>query len=56
MPIVRHVKPTSFESGTNSIIHLVRKLAEDLGLEDGPLAKKCKEFENKNKSVLLEAR
>ena len=31
---------------------VVRKLAEDLELGDGPLAKKCEEFERKNRSVL----
>ena len=38
------------------MIHVVRKLAEDLGLENGPLAKKCEEFERKNRSVLAENR
>lgn len=40
--------------GTDRIIRIVRKLAEDLGLDDGPLADKCEEFERKNRSVLAE--
>jgi len=32
------------------------KLAEDLRLEDGLLAKKCEEFERNNRSVLAESR
>ena len=34
------------------MIQIVRKPVGDLGLEDGPLAKKCEEFERKNRSVL----
>jgi len=34
----------------------LRKLAEDLCLEDGLLAKKCEEFERKNRSVFAENR
>jgi len=41
---------------TNYTVRVVRKLAEDLGLEDGPLAEKCKEFERKNRLVLAESR
>ena len=41
---------------TDYIVCVVRKLAEDLCLEDGPLAKKCEEFEGKNRSVLAESR
>ena len=57
MPIVRHVEPTSFlNSVTNWTACVVRKLAGDLGLEDGLLAEKCEEFERKNRSVLAEGR
>ena len=38
------------------MVCIVRELAEDLGLGDGPLAKKCEEFEWKNRSVLAESR
>ena len=38
------------------MFHIVRKLAEDLRLEDGSLAKMCEEFERKNRSVLAESR
>ena len=38
------------------MVCIVRELAEDLGLGDGPLAKKCEELERKNKSVLAESR
>ena len=31
-------------------------MAEALGLEDGPLAKKCEEFEGMNRLVLAETR
>ena len=41
---------------TNCMIRVVRELAEGLSLEDGPLAKKCEEFERKNRSVLAENR
>lgn len=41
---------------TNWMVHVVRKLAEDLGLEGGELAKKCEEFKRKNRSVLGERR
>ena len=41
---------------TDHLIHVVRKLAEDLHLENGPLAKKCEEFERMNKFVLAEGR
>jgi len=37
---------------TDYIICVVKKLAEDLGLGDGVLAKKCEEFERKNRLVL----
>ena len=37
---------------TDYIICVVKKLAEDLGLGDGVLAKKCEEFEGKNRLVL----
>jgi len=43
-------------TATNCVIHVVRKLAEYLKLEDGPLAKKCEEFERKNRTVLAESR
>jgi hypothetical protein len=46
----------SLNSATNCTICIVRKLAEDLGLEGGSLAKKCEEFERKNRSVLAESR
>ena len=39
---------------TDQMIPIVRKLAEDLGLEDGPLAKMCEEFERKNRSVFAD--
>ena len=48
--------PPILNPATNYMIRVVRKLAEDLGLEDGPLAKKCGEFERKNRSVLAESR
>ena len=35
------------------MICVVRKLTEELGLEDGVLAKKCEEFEGKNRLVLV---
>jgi len=38
------------------MICVVRKLAEDLSLEDGVLAKKCEEFERMNRLVLAEDR
>lgn len=41
---------------TDHKIRAVRKLAEDLCLEDGPLAKKCEEFERLNRSVLADGR
>lgn len=37
-------------------VRLVRKLTEDLNLEDGPLAKKCEEFERENRLVLAASR
>ena len=36
------------------MICVVRKLAEDLGLGDGVLARKCEEFERMNRLVLAE--
>jgi len=42
--------------GTDHTIFVVRKLAEDLSLEDGVLAKKCEEFERMNRLVLAEGR
>ena len=44
------------QTRTDYMICVVRKLAGDLGLEDGLLAKKCEEFERKNRSVLAESR
>lgn len=41
---------------TDHKIRAVTKLAEDLCLEDGPLAKKCEEFERLNRSVLADGR
>jgi len=41
---------------TDYTVYVVRKLAGDLGLKDGLLAKKCEEFERKNRSVLAEGR
>lgn len=38
------------------MIRVVRKLAEDLDLGGGLLAKKCEEFESKNRLVLAESR
>jgi hypothetical protein len=40
--------------GTDHFVRTVRKLTEDLCLEGGPLAKKCEEFEEYNRSVLAE--
>lgn len=40
--------------GTDCVARIVRKLTEDLRLEGEPLAKKCEEFEEKNRSVLAE--
>ena len=48
--------PPLLNPATNRMIRIVRKLAEDLGLEGGSLAKKCEEFERKNRSVLAENR
>ena len=39
---------------TDYMICVVRKLAEDLSLDDGVLAKKCEEFERMNRQVLAE--
>ena len=39
---------------TDRVVRIVRTLTEDLCLEGGPLAEKCKEFEEKNRSVLAE--
>jgi len=52
---------SSFEIASFCILGLtmvcvVRKLAEDLNLEDGVLAKKCEEFERMNRLVLSESR
>jgi len=41
---------------TDYMICVVRKLAEDLSLDDGVLAKKCEEFERMNRQVLAEDR
>ena len=38
------------------MVRVVRKLAEDLNLEDGSLARKCEEFERRNRTVLAENR
>jgi len=49
-------KPPLSVYGTDYVICVVRKLAEDLSLEDGVLAKKCEEFERMNRLVLAEGR
>ena len=43
-------------TGTDYMICIVRRLAEDLGLGDGVLAQKCEEFERRNRSVLAGGR
>jgi len=45
----------SSSTATNCVVHVVRELAEALNLEDGPLAKKCEEFERENRAVLAES-
>jgi hypothetical protein len=51
MFVIPFLSPT-----TDYTIYEVRRLTEGLSLEGGQLAKKCKEFERMNRSVLAENR